>query len=355
MPWHIEQGHSECPSSEPFAVVRNADGAVEGCHGTRDGAEDQLAALYASETVETRANGDESNLDTPDAGDLNTAARREAASRGWAMDDGSYPIRPSDMHGRADLEKAIRAVGRGGGSHDAIRRHIMKRARALGLSEMIPDNWSGEGGLQGEHSALSAEVIERADSVLDDVRFKDRIIDVVAVPWGQEAEVLWRSEIWREMFERGAFNGIEGHAGRYPVNREHMRGDTVGRVVRFDPYNERGLIASARISKTPRGDDTLELAADGVLGASVGYFVKRGSDFVANTRTKLRTIKRAFIHHLAMTESPSFDDAMPVAVREGPSAQGAAGEPLPPRPELEAVMFDDVLRWANERVNRRSS
>lgn len=89
--------------------------------------------------------GDCGNLDTPDAGDLNQAARECAARRGWAMEGGRYPIRSKEMHGEADLAKAIRAVGRGGGSHDEIRRHIMKRARSLGLSDRIPENWTNSG------------------------------------------------------------------------------------------------------------------------------------------------------------------------------------------------------------------
>ncbi|MGH3097877.1 MAG: HK97 family phage prohead protease [Streptosporangiales bacterium] len=91
---------------------------------------------------------DKGNITTPDAGDLNAAAKRYAASQGWAMDDGSYPIRPADNHGRTDLEKAISAVGRGSGSHDAIRQHIIRRAKALGLSDLIPENWNSDGSLR---------------------------------------------------------------------------------------------------------------------------------------------------------------------------------------------------------------
>lgn len=50
MPWHIVEGHSECATSEPWAVVKDSDGTVEGCHETRAEAEDHMAALYASET-----------------------------------------------------------------------------------------------------------------------------------------------------------------------------------------------------------------------------------------------------------------------------------------------------------------
>lgn len=196
------------------------------------------------------------------------------------------------------------------------------------------------------------EILERHDSAVlaDDVDFKQRIIDIIAVPWGQEAEVLWRGEPWREVFERGAFDGIEDHAGRVPVNREHKRGDTVGKVVNLNPYDDRGLIASVKVARTLRGDETLQLAAEGMIGASLGYFVKRGSDVMLNRSAMLRRVKRAFLDHLAMTEAPSYAGAVPVAVREAPLSD-AAGEPLR-TPVLDVYTNDDVLTWAAGRVGR---
>jgi hypothetical protein len=70
--------------------------------------------------------------------------RRQMASSGQAMDGGEYPIADAD-----DLDKAIRAVGRGGDSHNAIRKHVMARAKALGKSSEIPDNWNSDGSLKG--------------------------------------------------------------------------------------------------------------------------------------------------------------------------------------------------------------
>jgi HK97 family phage prohead protease len=197
------------------------------------------------------------------------------------------------------------------------------------------------------------EILERHDSAVlsDDVDFRQRIIDVIAVPYEQEAEIAWRGETWREVFLRSAFNGIENHAGRVPVNREHVVGDTVGKVVRLDPYDDRGLLASVKIARTPRGDDTLQLASEGMLGASVGYFVKRGSDVETNRRLMLRRVKRAFLQHLAMTESPAYVGAETVSVREGLSAQPAAGKPLL-TPVLDEFLSDDVLSWANTRTSR---
>ncbi len=68
-----------------------------------------------------------------------------ATGNGQAMKDESYPIAD-----REDLTRAIRAVGRGGASHDAIRRHVIARAKALGASSEIPDNWGADGTLKKE-------------------------------------------------------------------------------------------------------------------------------------------------------------------------------------------------------------
>lgn len=56
VPWHIVNNHAECPEGKPFAVVKDADGSVAGCHASASAADDQLAALYASEGE--RATGD---------------------------------------------------------------------------------------------------------------------------------------------------------------------------------------------------------------------------------------------------------------------------------------------------------
>ena len=48
MPWHIAKSGS-CPASKPWAVIKNTDGTVEGCHPTEGDAQKQMAALYASE------------------------------------------------------------------------------------------------------------------------------------------------------------------------------------------------------------------------------------------------------------------------------------------------------------------
>lgn len=57
VPWHKVHNHSECSDGE-WAVVKDSDGSVAGCHGSEAEADKQLAALYSSEgdsTVTTEA------------------------------------------------------------------------------------------------------------------------------------------------------------------------------------------------------------------------------------------------------------------------------------------------------------
>lgn len=83
-----------------------------------------------------------------DAADL----KRMAANH-EAMADESYPIADRD-----DLENAVRAVGRGGADHDAIRRHIETRAKALDATSLIPDTWAADGSLKKETAVADTDM-----------------------------------------------------------------------------------------------------------------------------------------------------------------------------------------------------
>ena len=62
---------------------------------------------------------------------VDTNTRKKMAGRGTAMPDGSFPIA-----NLSDLRNAVRAVGRAK-NIDAAKRHICKRARALGAAAGI--------------------------------------------------------------------------------------------------------------------------------------------------------------------------------------------------------------------------
>lgn len=68
---------------------------------------------------------------------FSTEQREKMATRGMAMPDGSFPIQTVE-----DLKNAIQAVGRAKNTA-AARAHIIKRARALKKTDLLPEDWPG--------------------------------------------------------------------------------------------------------------------------------------------------------------------------------------------------------------------
>tara|TARA_S200002703_G_scaffold36763_1_gene31880 strand:- start:123 stop:1241 length:1119 start_codon:yes stop_codon:yes gene_type:complete len=48
------QKSDQCPASRPYAVIKETDGSVEGCHESQEAAEKQVAALNIAESEESR-------------------------------------------------------------------------------------------------------------------------------------------------------------------------------------------------------------------------------------------------------------------------------------------------------------
>lgn len=55
MPWHLVEKHSQCSASKPWAVVKDSDSSVAGCHPSKDAAKKQMAALHAKEPMMNEA------------------------------------------------------------------------------------------------------------------------------------------------------------------------------------------------------------------------------------------------------------------------------------------------------------
>lgn len=70
--------------------------------------------------------------------DVSQKERDDLESEGKALPDGSFPIANVE-----DLKNAIQSIGRAKDPEKA-RAHIKKRAKALGESDLIPDEWSAQ-------------------------------------------------------------------------------------------------------------------------------------------------------------------------------------------------------------------
>lgn len=69
---------------------------------------------------------------------FNAEQRKKAASKGQAQKDGSFPIQNAQ-----DLKNAISAYGRSK-NKAATKAHIIRRAKALGLTKLLPSGWGSK-------------------------------------------------------------------------------------------------------------------------------------------------------------------------------------------------------------------
>ena len=190
--------------------------------------------------------------------------------------------------------------------------------------------------------------IETRDIDVQDINYSQRVITVIAAPYEQEAQVLLRGDVWREVFVRGAFDSVVDRPNRVRVNRGHDKQRTVGKVTAFRSTDS-GLIADVRVAKTDLGDETLALASEDMLSASVG-FAAMPSWMKLDHRNKLRRITRAHLDHLSFVESPAYEGAEVLDVRGHmpESVLQHAGTPL-----LEEFLAssEDLFRWTSGRSN----
>jgi HK97 family phage prohead protease len=172
-----------------------------------------------------------------------------------------------------------------------------------------------------------------------------RTITTIAAPYERAAEVMGGQgfgrpgEVWREIFCRSAFSGLKHENRVVKVNRDHDKTRTIGRVLEFRD-EPTGLIAEVKIARTALGDDTLGLAEDGCLGASLG-FVVRPQDDDLDRATRTRRIKHAYMDHLAFVEDPAYVGATVLAVRDAP-----AHHPY----TVEDFYDDPVMAWSHQRA-----
>lgn len=103
-----------------------------------------------------------------------TKKRKEMARKGQAMPDGSFPIANVD-----DLKKAIKAHGRAK-NPGPVKKHIIKRAHALGASKLIPDTWKTASVTSAELADRSTELRNRiAEFATPDTQARQNKADAV--------------------------------------------------------------------------------------------------------------------------------------------------------------------------------
>jgi hypothetical protein len=114
--------------------------------GARESAPEEVMAETKTQKAPSAPSSNAPNPAPPNLSASSTT-RKQAAAKGQAMKGGRFPIR-----NHSDLRKAVRAVGRARpkteAEHQKVRRHIIKRANAIGGTHLVPDNWAADGSLR---------------------------------------------------------------------------------------------------------------------------------------------------------------------------------------------------------------
>jgi HK97 family phage prohead protease len=170
-----------------------------------------------------------------------------------------------------------------------------------------------------------------------EVHWPARTIELVAMPYDSDALAVVHGRAIVESCAPGAFAGVERRANRVKVNRDHDYLRTVGRAVALHPSRTEGLVTELRIAKTPLGDETLALADDQSLEASVGFAVMPGGERWLEGRNR-RRLERLFLDHIGMVPEGAYAGTTALAVRGAAHVDEA-------RPPVATPNLDQVRLW----------
>ena len=268
----------------------------------------------------------------------NYLARHEGdkKGKGWSPGEEGYP-----SPGR------VAWAAWGGDPAKPWTASILKKS---GGEEMSDRN---SGGMMDQAEAVGQDrkaPVEIRTAAVANIDAEERIVTMIAIPYEQATTVPFRGEVWNEIVERGAFAGIENSSHTYRVNRDHDKRRLVGKIVNYYPDRPEGLVVDAYISKTELGDETLQLAKDGILGASVGMAIRSTDQVLDRSKGgRTRRIKRAFLDHLALVPDPAYQGAEVLAVRNDTlSEEELESAILTPR--MNEFSSDPIIAWMFERA-----
>jgi HK97 family phage prohead protease len=196
------------------------------------------------------------------------------------------------------LERALGSIGSGLGVEKRTATRIVDKGRRRPL----------EPGTRGPIEIRSAASV--------DVAAGGRTIELIAVPYNSETVVEYRGRQIVEVMANTAFARVnmQPNRDRMRAFRDHDMRKVVGRVAHLEPFDPVGLRAEIRVSRTQLGDETLALAEDGIIDASVAFAIPDadGEDWQGLNR---RTVRRAWLDHIALTPDPAYADARVLGIR----------------------------------------
>lgn len=231
--------------------------------------------------------------------------RKKLASKGQALPDGSFPIVTVQ-----DLKNAIQAYGRAS-NKAAAKRHIMKRARALGATNLLPDAWKkGDKAmslLECSHEGCARKFVDEAalhdhaESVHTLSERRSLVAKAVRTVHGKEAFLIDLSDDW-------LVYDVWSEGQGYTMYRQSYKLDNAGNVtISGDPSEVVRKVTYIPAPKVETAAATLETV--GVYFATDHARVPRGTrravgDETASVLGSQTTVELNTAAYLAKANKP---------------------------------------------------
>lgn len=270
--WSIVEGHPDC---EGFAVV-GSHGDLKSCHKDKASAESALAQHNQNE-ANGQSDGNDGSHDNGshdgNHGDnmykkqYSEKERQVLARRDMALPDGSFPIVTV-----GDLRNAIQSVGRAS-NYSKARNHIIRRAEALGRTDLLPEEWKPK-------SAQKAFSME-----------KRAVSDIDLKPTESMASNARRGLELRDKFNRGG-TAVGVARARDLANRRDLSPETVARMYSFFSRHE--------VDKQGKDWDNAERPSNG----KIAWLLWGGDSGYAWAKQKWEAIQNARKSDDTWTDSP---------------------------------------------------
>lgn len=188
-----DHSHENVKRAEPTVVLvePDADLAIERVAWAERGVEIIFRRDYTTEQRVEMAKNGKAIAVRNDAGDIV---------------DGRYPIEDEE-----DLKNAVRAYGRASDKAE-VKEHITKRAKALGKTPDLPDDWTVTRALDEQGAAAAgepsdeladAELAGQAIDVINRLIAREALQQVAGSEEGWDISLLMQSRDWLLYFQQG--------------------------------------------------------------------------------------------------------------------------------------------------------
>lgn len=273
-------------------------------------------------------------MDDVEKREFTAEERRQMAEEGAAMPDGSFPIAT-----RADLSNALQAIGRAK-DREATIQHIRRRAKALGLTDMLPE-WAVAKCTCGTGDATTLEVLRNTTMADMDVEDFSEIVEAVNKAGGIVKSnglprVLIAKAIaaYQEGFAKGDYVGHPFRGNQYAdasgasrggassgVDRDNMTADQ-GRARTQQIRDKKRQIRETRVNEERASRLQAREAARSFVADRIVEEIKDGQADVANRR---KTVERLSddMRSLASREEVDAEHAEAYGDKNNPAADAA--------------------------------